>query len=100
MIKKKKRGWFRNGGEAKRGYYKGVWVDSSWELAFLIYHLDKGNEIIRNTKNFPYKWRQGIQYYRPDFIVDGQYVEIKGYLDYAKAKFGEDFADKLLKGEK
>ena len=110
--------WFRGGGEAHRGYYKGVWCDSSWELAFLMGCLDRGLEIVRNTENFPYPFRNGVKYYRPDFIVEGKYVEIKGvmdgrskrkvtnfhfplliigekeiqpYLEYAKMKYGEDF---------
>ena len=93
---KRKRGWFKNGGEAKRGWYKGYWCDSSWELAFVIYCLDHNIEIVRNTKNFPYPWRKGEQYYRPDFIVNGKYVEIKGYMDYRSKKKIANFPYPLI----
>ena len=88
-MAKKKRGWFKNGGEAHRGWYKGFWCDSSWELALILYCQDNGVEIVRNTKNFPYMWRNRTEYYRPDFIMDGKYVEIKGYMDRrSKRKIG------------
>lgn len=74
--------WFKNGGEAHRGWYKGIWCDSSWELAFIVWCLDNGKEIVRNSENFPYPFRNGVKYYRPDFIVEGTYVEIKGVMDY------------------
>lgn len=74
--------WFRNGGQPHRGWYKNFWVDSSWELAFLMWHLDHGKEIVKNTQNFPYPFRSGVKYYRPDFIVEGTYYEIKGVMDY------------------
>ena len=73
--------WFRGGGEAKRGWYRGIWCDSSWELAFLMYCLDHGKEIVRSTQNFPYPFRNGVKYYRPDFIVEGTYYEVKGVMD-------------------
>lgn len=77
-----KKVWFRKGGTPHRGWYKGIWVDSSWELAFLMWNLDHGIEIIRNEKKFPYPFRNGVKYYCPDFIVEGKYVEIKGVMDY------------------
>ena len=110
--------WFKKGGKPHRGWYKGFWVDSSWELAFLMWNLDHGFEIVRNSKNFPYPYRSGVKYYRPDFIVEGTYVEIKGvmdsrskrkidnfpypikvvsqrdiklYLNYAESKYGKNF---------
>ena len=110
--------WFRGGGEAHRGWYRGIWCDSSWELALVIWCLDHGVEIVRSTKRFPYPFHNGVRYYQPDFVVDGQYVEVKGVmdgrsrrklanfpmpirvvgkreiqpmLDYAKSKCGEDF---------
>lgn len=118
--------WFRNGGMPHRGWYRGYWCDSSWELAFLIYCLDHNIEIVRNTENFPYPFRKGVRYYRPDFIVNGEYVEIKGvmdhrsrrkiatfhhplkvigsseigpFLDYARTIYGEDFHRLLTPAE-
>lgn len=106
------------GGRGMKGRYKGFWCDSSWELAYLIYCLDKNIDINRNTERFPYEYMGENQYYIPDFIVEGEYVEIKGYvtekwkakqkyfphklrvlykkdlkkyIDYAVDKYGKDF---------
>ena len=65
----------------KHGFYKGIECDSSWELAFLLYHLDKGNNIERNKKGFIYYINESPHQYFPDFIIDGIYYEIKGYKD-------------------
>lgn len=83
--------WFSKGGEAHRGWYKGLWMDSSWELAFAMYYLDKGIEIVRNTRNFPYVFKRKLQQYRPDFIVDGVYYEIKGVMDGRSKRKIESF---------
>ena len=41
-------GGYRHGaGHGKSGWYKGIHCDSSWELAFLIYHLENGLYIER-----------------------------------------------------
>ena len=63
------------------GFYKGIKCDSGWELAFLLYHITKGNNIIRNTDYFTYQFDGISRRYYPDFIVDGIYYEIKGYKD-------------------
>jgi len=71
----------------KAGSYKGFWCDSSWELAYLVYHLDHGIEIKRNSKGFVYTYYGKKHRFYPDFIVNGEYVEIKGKLDRkSKAK--------------
>ena len=104
--------------QTHRGWYKGYWCDSSWELAVVMYCLDNHIQIIRNTKTFKYLWRQHYEYYKPDFIIAGKYVQIKGikdyrskkkitcfpypitfigskqikiYIDYAKKNYGDDF---------
>lgn len=66
-------------GIGKKGRYLGYWCDSSWELAYVIYCLDNNIEIKRNTKAFNYNFNNKINKYYPDFIVEGNYVEIKGY---------------------
>lgn len=80
------------------GFYKGIKCDSGWELAFLLYHLAQGNNIIRNTDYFIYQFEGVPRRYYPDFIVDSIYYEIKGYKD---DKFFEKVAqfptDKTLK---
>lgn len=74
-------GGLRKGsGRGKKGRYKGYWCDSSWELAFVIYNLDHGIEFKRNTQGFEYEFNDKMRKYYPDFIIDGCYYEIKGYL--------------------
>jgi hypothetical protein len=63
----------------KRGIYKGMKLDSSWELSYVLYCHDHKIGIQRNLKKFPYIYRGKIFNYIPDFIVEGKgYVEIKG----------------------
>lgn len=108
----------RIGRQFKSGIYKGFKCDSSWELAFVIYHLDEGIEIKRNQVGFPYIYEKKEHKYYPDFIIDNIYYEIKGfksdrtnckisyfphkieviykdriqfYLDYCRNKYGVDF---------
>ena len=74
----------------KYGFYNGIECDSSWELAYVLYELDHGKNVIRNTDCFPYTYNNEIHSYFPDFIVDNVYVEIKGYYDdVVKAKVSQ-----------
>lgn len=78
--KNKKSGGLRQGsGRGKSGWYKGYWCDSSWELAWVIYHIDHNIHFERNTEKFKYIYNNIERYYIPDFIIDGVYYEIKGY---------------------
>lgn len=106
----------------KYGRYKGIYCDSSWELAFLVYCLDNNINIKRNTKKFEYTVNDENHYFIPDFILNKtEYVEIKGlqdknwkikkdtfknvtflfkkeiqkYLSYAKQKYGRFFWEVL-----
>ena len=74
-------GGLRKGsGRGKRGWYKGYWCDSSWELAYVIWCLEHNIKLERNKEAFEYKFNGQIRKYYPDFILeDGTYVEIKGY---------------------
>lgn len=120
-IKMKKYGGYRIGsGKGKHGWYKGFWCDSSYELAYVIYCLEHDIQIERNHKKFPYNYNGEVHHYIPDFIVEGKYVEIKGWmrkndkekikqfpeelhviiqpeidhiLDYAKEKYGKNFIE-------
>ncbi len=85
---KGKTGGFRiGGGKGKKGSYKGFYCDSSWELAFLVYHLDHNIPIERCSEIRYYKYEGHTRKYYPDFIVDSKIYEIKGYVtEQSKAK--------------
>lgn len=63
----------------KYGWYRGYHCDSSWELAFVMYHLDKQIPIERNNKQyFEYTFENSIHRFFPDFVVNDTFIEIKG----------------------
>lgn len=73
--------------KAKRGWYKGFWCGSSWELAFLLWALDHKLNIKRCDKVLKYEFEGKLRRYYPDFEIDDIIYEIKGYEDkFAKAK--------------
>ena len=120
-IERKIGGYHKHGGKGHRGWYKGYWCDSSWELAWVIYNLDHGIKFERCKEKFEYEFEGKQSTYNPDFVLStGEYVEIKGwsclrwiaklnafpkdkilriigqseiqkYLDYAKMVYGDDF---------
>lgn len=92
---KDKGGIRKGGGRTKKGWYMGIWCDSSWELAFLIYHLDKCNKIIKNETHFEYEFNNKKYKYYPDFILNGEYCEIKGYEDDKSKEKKKQFPYKL-----
>ena len=86
-------GYIKGSGRGKKGWYKGIFCDSSWELAYVIYCLDYNISIQRNIKKRQYIFEGKERNYIPDFIVDGKLVEIKGYKSKqweAKIKFNPD----------
>lgn len=108
-----------------KGYYQGIWFDSSWELAYYLWMQEQGETPKRNTKIwFDYIDDIGIpRRTKPDFVLpNGDLVEIKGYpnkhteakyratknkvrflfrkdlkdaIAFAQRKFGKDFAKRL-----
>lgn len=68
-----------NSGRGKSGYYKGFYLSSTYELAYLIYALDHGFHIIRNRDYWQYEFQNKIYKFYPDFRVNGRLVEIKGF---------------------
>lgn len=109
-------GYRKGSGHGKSGWYKGIHCDSTWELAFLIYHLDNNLKIERCKEQRKYIYN-GIEHtYFPDFVTDKGIIEIKGYstpqweakqeqnkdvitlykkdiqpyIDYVKEKYGND----------
>ena len=117
-IWKSKIGGYREGsGRGKSGWYKGIRCDSSWELAFVIYHLDNNLFIERCKEKRRYIFENKEHIYYPDFITDDGIIEIKGfktpqwiakqeqnkdikvlykndiefYIEYVKHKYGNDY---------
>jgi len=83
------RGGYRiGGGRGKKGRYKGIWCDSSWELAWVIFQLDHKNDFSRNTQGFSYSFENKSLKFFPDFVLSNNtFVEIKGWVgDQFKAK--------------
>lgn len=72
-------GYRKGSGRGISGWYKGIFCDSSWELAYVLWCRDKGKNIKRNTERFDYEYNGKAHQYLPDFLVDGELVEIKGY---------------------
>jgi hypothetical protein len=82
-------GYERGSGRGKKGWYRGYWCDSSYELAFVVWAIDHDIPFERNLQFFPYEYEGKVLRWTPDFrLADGTYIEIKGYLtDQARAKF-------------
>ena len=76
------RGGYRKGsGIGKSGWYKGIYCDSSWQLAYVIYHLEHGLNISRNKQKRTYIWNNEQHIYIPDFITEQGIIQIKGYIN-------------------
>ena len=89
-------GGYRQGsGRGKKGWYKGFWCDSSWELAWIIYQLEHNVKFERNHKKFNYYYKGVERYWIPDFIVEDTYIEVKGYLTEQTISKIKDFKDKF-----
>lgn len=110
-------GYRKGSGRGKSGWYKGIYCDSSWELAFVIFHIDNNLFIERCKEKRKYLFNGKEHIYIPDFITDEGIIEIKGYktdqwiekqksnpdikvlykndikfyLDYVIQKYGNDF---------
>lgn len=81
-FKKKAAGGYREGsGYGKSGWYKGVQCDSSYELAWVIYHLEHNIEFIRNKQKFKYVYNEKEHFYIPDYFLpkDQLFIEVKGF---------------------
>src|SRR5689334_21058808 len=68
---------------------RGLWCDSTYELAFVVWALDHEIPFERNLEFFPYEYKGEVLRWTPDFLLaDGTYIEIKGYLtEQAQTKF-------------
>ena len=90
-LKGKSGGYRKGSGRGKSGWYKGIWCDSSYELAWVMYHLDHNIPFQRNTESFEYEYNGEVHLYYPDFrmLDTNELVEIKGFYTeqtYAKLK--------------
>lgn len=74
----------RGSGRGKKGWYKGYWCDSSWELAWVIYNLDHNIKFLRNNVGFEYVFKNKKRKYYPDFKILDTYYEIKGRKNFDK----------------
>lgn len=88
-------GGFREGSvkNYKSGWFNGIHCDSSWELAFLIWHRDHNISVSRCTETRTYEIDGVTHRYFPDFVVDGKIYEIKGIDDrvnQAKHRYNQD----------
>lgn len=69
--------------QGHRGMAQGVKYDSIWEFAYVLYQKEKEGKVVeRNrTESLDYVDDAGkLCKFYPDFIVNGQYVEVKGWL--------------------
>lgn len=81
MKKNPHAGGLRKGsGRGIKGWYKGYWCDSSYELAWVIYNLEHDIKFERNWDGFKYFYKGKELTYYPDFKVKNTYYEIKGYM--------------------
>lgn len=88
-------GYRERGGRGKQGWFNGIFCNSSWELAYLIYNNDHNIKTIRNKKGFEYIFESEVYKFYPDFIVNKKFVEIKGYLDKKNKAKIKQFKKKL-----
>lgn len=71
----------KGGRNSFKGYYKGIWCDSTYELVWVIYNLDHNITFERNQTPFPYITPDGKTHsYYPDFKQGDEYIETKNYL--------------------
>lgn len=65
--------------QSKKYIYDNISFDSSWEVAFYIFHRDLNHKIVREPMYFVYFDEKGKKHkYFPDFDVDGLIYELKG----------------------
>ena len=80
-LKNKLGGPREGSSRCKFGRYKGIWCDSSWELAFIIFTQSQGKSIDRCSDIRTYTYEGVVRNYHPDFTVNDEVIEIKGRED-------------------
>ena len=82
-------GGIRQGsGRGKKGYYKGIYCRSTYELVYVIYNLDHNIDFMPCKRIYEYEYQGEKHKYYPDFeLKNGTIIEIKGYAtEQTKAK--------------
>lgn len=73
-------GGHRDGsGRGYKGKFHGIYCDSSWELAFVVYHIENNLYIERCDERRKYIFNNENRTYIPDFKTSEGIIEIKGY---------------------
>lgn len=75
--------------------FNDITFDSSWELAFYVYHYKNGNDIKREPYPIDYTFNGKTHWYYPDFEVNGQLYEIKGDQFIKNGKMCNIYEDKI-----
>jgi len=88
-------GYREKGGRGKQGWYREIYCNSSWELAYVIYCYDHNIIIKRNKEGFKYRFDNNVYKFYPDFIINNEYIEIKGYLDNKNKEKINQFPNKI-----
>lgn len=96
-------GYRKGAGRGKKGYYKGLYCMSTWELAWVVYQLEHGQKVEQCKERFEYIMNEEVHHYTPDFIIDGVYYEIKNWhrpdTDFKISQFPKDKTLILIKGK-
>ena len=73
-------GHVHGSGRGKKGWYKGFFCDSTYELVYVIYNIDNNIKFKRCDRVYTYIYKNETHKYYPDFeLEDGSLVETKGY---------------------
>ena len=73
-------GYVQGSGRGKKGWYKGFFCDSTYELVYVIFNLDNDIPFKKCQKVYQYLIDGKTHNYHPDFeLADGTLVEIEGY---------------------
>lgn len=66
-------------GRGHKGMFHGIYCDSSWELAFVVYYVEHNLYIERCNEKRNYNFNGENRVYIPDFKTSDGIIEIKGY---------------------
>lgn len=94
-----KAGYRPGSGRGKQGWCRGIWCDSTWEAAWVVWAFDNGVQFSKNKRMFKYHWENKERKYLPDFELSDCFIEIKGWIlpqDHAKWQSNLDKPLKIL----